>query len=585
MLDEKKRISLLFFYVTIILIIFFLTIVYYKTFQTKQIEEKTPTEKRYGVILAGYEGFYIYDIIQQDIVSLHNTGQYVNDAKIIGNYLYLVDRSGVKIYDFSNPLEPVLVNSYSTFGTSLSITLVDKTVYVADGQNGLVIFELDDDIYLKLKNHLILPGIITQIEIYENYLFALGPGLGLKVFKIKEGFNLEEINSYNEFVSPRMMTLSNEFLIINDDLIGILLFKISDLIKSKNVDLKLFSTLNYKAFSISCIDDVLYFSTNTGIYIINFSTQEIKEIVSNNFSRANITVYNNMIYLCNNEDGLYVYELDTGNLIKRFNIVNFINDFIVLDEGILIDDGLNLVFLNYQKEKVFEQEYLGRTYKGKNGFYIIKDNVVSFFNPKNTLLKEFPEEILNVRETEKDVYAIGKENVYSFLNEDVIFNEPINDIENVNNSYFLAQDNKILEYNPKTKNVYLRYSIKEQIKAVNYSKNQFLIITDNGIYKLNSNFELLDYYNFLYIPDIILNSEQYIFLSIGQQITIIDKSNFNLFKDINLGLPILGMSIKDNILYISFASKGITSYEIGSNFEFNKIEDVLYLFNPKKFII
>ena len=144
--------------------------------------------------------------------------------------------------------------------------MVDKTVYVADGQNGLVIFELDDDIYLKLKNHLILPGIITQIEIYENYLFALGPGLGLKVFKIKEGFNLEEINSYNEFVSPRMMTLSNEFLIINDDLIGILLFKISDLIKSKNVDLKLFSTLNYKAFSISCIDDVLYFSTNTYLY-------------------------------------------------------------------------------------------------------------------------------------------------------------------------------------------------------------------------------------------------------------------------------------------------------------------------------
>ena len=39
-------------------------------------------------------------------------------------------------------LEPVLVNSYSTFGTSLSITLVDKTVYVADGQNGWS-FELE----------------------------------------------------------------------------------------------------------------------------------------------------------------------------------------------------------------------------------------------------------------------------------------------------------------------------------------------------------------------------------------------------------------------------------------------------------
>lgn len=103
------------------------------------------------MILAGYEGFYIYDVNQQDIVSLHNTGEYVNDAKIVGNYLYLVDRNGIKIYDFSNPLEPVLVNSYSTFGTSLSITLDDKTVYVADGQNGLIIFELVDDIYLKLK--------------------------------------------------------------------------------------------------------------------------------------------------------------------------------------------------------------------------------------------------------------------------------------------------------------------------------------------------------------------------------------------------------------------------------------------------
>ena len=49
--------------------------------------------------------------------------------------------------------------------------------------------------------------------------------------------------------------------------------------------------------------------------------------------------------------------------------------------------------------------------------------------------------------------------------------------------------------------------------------------------------------------------------------------------------PILGMSMKDNILYISLASKGITSYKIGSNFEFTKVEDVLFLFNPKKFII
>lgn len=172
--------------------------------------------------------------------------------------------------------------------------------------------------------------------------------------------------------------------------------------------------------------------------------------------------------------------------------------------------------------------------------------------------------------------------MYSLLNGDIIFEETITDIEEANLAYYIAQDNKILEYDPKTKETSLKYSVKEQIKAINYLNDQFLIITDNGIYKLNSDFKLLDYYNFPYIPDIILNSEQYIFLSIGQKITIIDNSNFNILKDINLGLPILGMSMKDNILYISFASKGITSYEIGSNFEFNKIEDVLYLFNPKK---
>jgi len=382
-----------------------------------------------------------------------------------------------------------------------------------------------------------------------------------------------------------MMALSNEFLVINDDLMGILLFKKSDLIKVRNGNLKMFSTLNYKAFSITCVEDTLYFSTNTGIYSINFSTQEIKEVVTNNFSRANITVYNNMIYLCNNEDGLYVYELDTGNLIKRFNIVNFINDFVVLDEGILIDDGQNLVFLNYKKEKLYEQSYSGRAYKGKNGFYIVKDNMVSFFNPKNTLLKKFPEEIINIKETQIGTYAIGKNNVYSLLNGDIIFEETITDIEEANLAYYIAQDNKILEYDPKTKETSLKYSVKEQIKAINYLNDQFLIITDNGIYKLNSDFKLLDYYNFPYIPDIILNSEQYIFLSIGQKITIIDNSNFNILKDINLGLPILGMSMKDNILYISLASKGITSYKIGSNFEFTKVEDVLFLFNPKKFII
>ncbi|MDY6895199.1 MAG: hypothetical protein SVO01_07280, partial [Thermotogota bacterium] len=311
----NKNYTVLVFLIVLILIMFSVVIFYIRIAKERSVQGSTTQVKdvttpilqeqistsvvgaKYGVIIGGYEGFYVFDVEKKEIIASVTTGSYVNDAQIYGDYLYLVDKEGLKIYDFSDPQELTLLNFYSTFGDSLSVTTNGEIVFVADGENGLISFDLKDKVYIRLKEHIRLPGMVTHIEMFEKYLFVIGPGLGMRIYEISEDQTVKEINYYDQLISPRMISLNNDFFVVNDDLLGILIFRMGDLITAKNYDLKPLYIWGEDAYSIQLVDDSLYFSTNNGVYKRDFESLETQEIIPGQFSRPNIFVNNGYIYI------------------------------------------------------------------------------------------------------------------------------------------------------------------------------------------------------------------------------------------------------------------------------------------------
>ncbi|MDY6896342.1 MAG: hypothetical protein SVO01_13145, partial [Thermotogota bacterium] len=369
-----------------------------------------------------------------------------------------------------------------------------------------------------------------------------------------------------------------------DDLLGIQIFETKDLINSKKYDMKPLYIWNEDAFSIQLVGESLYFSTNNGVYKRDFESLETQEIIPGQFSRPNIFVNNGYIYITNNEDGLYIYDFDTKKLLKYINTVDSIDDFVVLESGVLIDEGGKIVYIDKQKEKLWEKGYTGSLIKGEKGFYEINENIVNFYDATNTITKSFPENIEGIKETQEGVFAIAQENVYSFFDGTKVFGGKARDIEVIDNIAYIAEEDKIIEFNFLTgKNSFKFYS-KDYIDQIHSTSDGFILLTEKGVFRADLNFNIIDYFSFDYTPDIITLNNKYIFYSIGSQLTIVDMSNFDLNRMINLDLPILSMDCKDGYLYISYSSKGITRYNITDKLQLVDEEVIVNIFTAKNIV-
>lgn len=86
-------------------------------------------------------GFSIYDLGKPNSL-LSKTKADLSmaySASISGNYLSVADRmTGIMIYDISDRMKPKLLGSYETPGDAYDVIMDGKTIYVADGVNGVL---------------------------------------------------------------------------------------------------------------------------------------------------------------------------------------------------------------------------------------------------------------------------------------------------------------------------------------------------------------------------------------------------------------------------------------------------------------
>ena len=82
-------------------------------------------------------------------IEIEKVGEYdtPGDARFVtveGDYAYVADgESGIQILDINDPSNPVLIGGYDTQGNASDVAVQDGYVYIADGTGGLRVIRLD----------------------------------------------------------------------------------------------------------------------------------------------------------------------------------------------------------------------------------------------------------------------------------------------------------------------------------------------------------------------------------------------------------------------------------------------------------
>ena len=126
----------------------------------------------------GFDGLTVVDITDPSNpspVGSYNpdNGEYVLTANITNNIAYLANgNEGVKIVDISEPTSPSFVAEIETEGYVQCVINYDQKVIIADGENGIKVYNTSNINEPELEFSFLEVTNIWRLKIYNGYLYA-----------------------------------------------------------------------------------------------------------------------------------------------------------------------------------------------------------------------------------------------------------------------------------------------------------------------------------------------------------------------------------------------------------------------------
>ena len=110
------------------------------------------------------------------------------DVALADGYAYVADgQYGLKVLDLNNPEAPLGVGSYSTGGSARGVSVVGSQVYLSDAEKGLLILDVSNPASPKLTASLATSAYKTDVQ--GNYAYVAAYTNGLKIASIADPAN------------------------------------------------------------------------------------------------------------------------------------------------------------------------------------------------------------------------------------------------------------------------------------------------------------------------------------------------------------------------------------------------------------
>ncbi len=273
-------------------------------------------------------GFEIIDVSNasspQEIISVP-TDSYVESAKIIEDFLYLLVEDGIIIYDISQIDNPLLLGQYiDNFFILDSFEIYDNKVYIADWE-GLFVVDISDptDPYLVgCNNNILMP---TNISIQDGILYVCDFLYGFTMFDIEDFNDPILINTYSTPREAVHYATQGEILYLLDWSYGLQIVDMDNSINPYEV-YRYFDEFSYVE-GLAFTDDYIYYAdmlNGLGIYERNNPTEPI--YLTGDEMGTNIIYDDDIVYLSyrtgsNFSVGIKIYDVSIPENPELINTI------------------------------------------------------------------------------------------------------------------------------------------------------------------------------------------------------------------------------------------------------------------------
>lgn len=124
--------------------------------------------------------------------SYFSAGTEIYAVEGFGKYLFAAHGNGIRVYDISNPVSPVLKNNVSLYGPVRDLEIEGERVFAATG-NGIDILKFNGS-SLAIEKHIATYGDSAVMKRHGNYLI-IGDGQGLKKLDISTQNIVQQVNT------------------------------------------------------------------------------------------------------------------------------------------------------------------------------------------------------------------------------------------------------------------------------------------------------------------------------------------------------------------------------------------------------
>ncbi len=127
------------------------------------------------------------DPVEQDEPGEYDTPGTANSIFAAGDRLFLADgENGLLIFDISDPDNIRQIGEFNTDGDALGVYVSGDYAFIADGPNGLVILDISDVEDIQLTGHYNSDGISYYVYVYGEYAYVCDGQRGFQKLDISE---------------------------------------------------------------------------------------------------------------------------------------------------------------------------------------------------------------------------------------------------------------------------------------------------------------------------------------------------------------------------------------------------------------
>lgn len=295
------------------------------------------------VLVRVSSGFYF--------ISDYYTPGMAYDVFVQGNYAYVADgEEGLRIIDVENPGFPYSDGHFNTSGFAQSVFVSGSHAFVADGTNGLQIVDVSNPSAPDAAGWFGTWGSASDLFVSGDFAYVANGAGGLQIIEITDPANPDSAAQYSNGASVKGVFVKGDYAYLATAT-GLQILNVSD---PKNPALAGFIfTLQYQGNAIFVEGNYAYLAAlNDGLHIFDVSDPyhpvELNAIYNPGGKAYGVFVKNDLAYIAFGEEGVHVIDVTNPRQMKfvnRFYTEGRSFDLFVSDRFIYVADSFSLVIL------------------------------------------------------------------------------------------------------------------------------------------------------------------------------------------------------------------------------------------------